>query len=108
MNKSHSDGDLNEYLKGFADLKQSLAVAQSSCNAEIKKILEELQEVVQKAMEYSEKVEIKPDIKPFSSDIRGAPKDYMNDSALEKSHSITLTSGYSYEENDKNLKGIWC
>ncbi|KAJ3317685.1 hypothetical protein HDV06_001311 [Boothiomyces sp. JEL0866] len=104
LNKSHSDGDLNEYLKGFADLKQSLAVAQSSCNAEIKKILEELQEVVQRAMEYSERAEMKPDIKPFTSDIRGAPKDYMNDAGLEKSHSITLTSGYSYEDNDKNLK----
>ncbi|KAJ3273588.1 hypothetical protein HDV01_004355 [Terramyces sp. JEL0728] len=104
INKSHSDGDLNDYLKGFADLKQSLAVAQSSCNAEIKKILEELQEVVQRAMDYSEKAEVRPDIKPFSSEIKGIPKDYMNDGGLEKSHSVTLTSGYSYEDNDKNLK----
>ena len=51
--RSHSDGDLSAYLRGFSDLKGSLQLAQMTCNNEIKKILEELQEHVEKSMEVS-------------------------------------------------------
>ena len=51
MTRSHSDGDLTEYLKGFTDLKGSLELAQHTCNNEIRKILEELQEHVEKSLE---------------------------------------------------------
>jgi PAS domain-containing protein len=51
INRSHSDGDLSEYLKGFSDLKSSLQMAQMTCNNEIRNILEEMQEHIQKGLE---------------------------------------------------------
>ncbi|KAI8893962.1 hypothetical protein BC833DRAFT_606716 [Globomyces pollinis-pini] len=47
--RSHSDGDLSDYLKGFSELKRNLQTAQATCNQEIRRILDELQDHVQKS-----------------------------------------------------------
>jgi PAS domain S-box-containing protein len=57
VNRSHSDGDLSEYLKGFADLKSSLQMAHLTCNTEIRKILEEMQEHIQRGLEVARSME---------------------------------------------------
>ncbi|KAJ3054569.1 hypothetical protein HK097_001453, partial [Rhizophlyctis rosea] len=54
INRSLSDGDLSDYLKGFSELKDSLRVAKSTCNAEVQRIIVELQEFVEDHLQYNE------------------------------------------------------
>ncbi|KAJ3300280.1 hypothetical protein HK104_002479 [Borealophlyctis nickersoniae] len=54
VNRSLSDGDLSDYLKGFSELKNSLRVAKSTCNSEVQRIIAELQEFVEDHLEYDD------------------------------------------------------
>ncbi|KAJ8329641.1 rim15, signal transduction response regulator [Batrachochytrium dendrobatidis] len=47
INRSLSDGDLSEYLKGYSELKYSLQIAKATCDVEIQKILHELAEYIE-------------------------------------------------------------
>ncbi|KAH9274980.1 hypothetical protein BASA83_002692 [Batrachochytrium salamandrivorans] len=47
-NRSLSDGDLSEYLKGYSELKSSLQVTKAACDLEIQKVLVELADHVER------------------------------------------------------------
>jgi hypothetical protein len=44
LNRSMSDGDLSEYIKGFSELSNKIRVAKSTCDVELQRILAELNE----------------------------------------------------------------
>ncbi|KAJ3348687.1 hypothetical protein HDU83_001090 [Entophlyctis luteolus] len=47
MNRSLSDGDLSEYIKDFAEFYNNLAIAKNTCDLEIKRIVDELNEAAE-------------------------------------------------------------
>nr|KAJ3418663.1 hypothetical protein HK105_008006 [Polyrhizophydium stewartii] len=48
FNRSRSDGDLSEYLKGYSELKSSLQMAKATCDNEIQKIVRELDDHIER------------------------------------------------------------
>ncbi|KAJ3180750.1 hypothetical protein HDU87_001863 [Geranomyces variabilis] len=52
MIRSLSDSDLSEYLKGFSEMKNSLRMAKTTCNAHVQRIISELHTYVERSLEY--------------------------------------------------------
>ncbi|KAJ3022779.1 hypothetical protein HKX48_005255 [Thoreauomyces humboldtii] len=52
MIRSLSDSDLSEYLKGFSEMKNSLRMAKTTCNAHVQRIISELHTYVEQNLEY--------------------------------------------------------
>ncbi|KAJ3160645.1 hypothetical protein HDU86_000404 [Geranomyces michiganensis] len=52
MIRSLSDTDLSEYLKGFSEMKNSLRMAKTTCNAHVQRIISELHTYVEQSLEY--------------------------------------------------------
>ncbi|KAJ3303460.1 hypothetical protein HDV03_003828 [Kappamyces sp. JEL0829] len=95
LNRSHSDGDLTEYLKGFSNLKSSLQVAQLTCNSEIRRILEELQEHVQRSIEVARYDSMSRSFAKSSESLRGSSNGSQSSlgslSSLKSPGGVALT-----------------
>ncbi|TPX71930.1 hypothetical protein SpCBS45565_g00911 [Spizellomyces sp. 'palustris'] len=67
MTRSLSDGDLSEYLKGYSEMKNSLRIAKTTCNAQIQRIITELHAFVEGSLEYHDRAPPPLSLNPFDS-----------------------------------------
>ncbi|KAI8918020.1 hypothetical protein BC831DRAFT_132702 [Entophlyctis helioformis] len=109
LNRSLSDGDLTEYLKGFADLKSSLQVAKMTCDAEVQKILKELEEHVERRIRSATSADSRMPTPSTPIDIRSSTTAtsslaYGRTSATSSTSSFHATdhSPLSYSQHSQN------
>ena len=97
--RSLSDGDLSEYLKGYSELKASLQIAKMTCDIEVKNILGQIEDFLEKhsVAHFSHIANTNP-LETVSPSLSMVPSSSPVSLAIQASHSQNST----VKQTDKN------